>query len=178
MDIFCHFKKNFPDQIIKETKSFYLIHDGFPLVKGHLMIIPKKHYSRFSDLEADKKKEFMKLKKEAASFLERNYTRPVFFEHGGIIQTIPHAHFHLLPTNKSVLKKLLKVAKIIKKVRKNYLYYGENNVDYYFYPVKKLIPGFFHREFAKALGRPLIGLERGRDLKLWLSKFKRKWTNG
>lgn len=175
MDIFCQIEEKLKDQVIKETKSFYVIHDGYPLAEGHLLIIPKKHTRAFFDLDKAKMKEFENLKKEVSDFLIKFYKDPVCFEHGGIIQTIPHAHFHMLPTDKSIMKNLIKVTKIISRPRKNYLYYSEKGNEYYLYPKKTLVPGFLHSTFAKELARPVFGPDRAKELKKWLLKVKNNW---
>ena len=177
MDIFCQFKEKFPDQIIEETKHFYLIHDGFPLAEGHLMIIPIKHESCFLDIKGQARNEFLSLKERVIEFLTRFYHKPKLFEHGGIIQTVPHAHLHFLPTEKSMLHEILPIANIMKSPKVPYLYYQEDDKEYYFLPKITLAPGFFHQSFAKLLNRPTMA-ERQKDGKNWILKIKTKWQHG
>ncbi|PIY70276.1 hypothetical protein COY89_02020 [Candidatus Roizmanbacteria bacterium CG_4_10_14_0_8_um_filter_36_36] len=175
MDIFCQINEKLKNQIIHETHNFYLLHDGYPLLESHLLIIPKKHYLSFLELDETKKKEFTQLRTKVEKFMIQNYRKPVCFEHGRILQTIPHAHFHILPTDKSIIKKLLKVTKIIKRPVKQYLYYNEKGKEYYLYPKKTLKPGFLHLSFATELNRPTSGPARAKELSKWLLKVKKNW---
>lgn len=175
MDIFCKFKEKFPGQIIEETKNFLLVHDGYPLIEGHLLIIPKKHFRCFLEVDTKLIKELVKLKKKTISFLTKYYYKPILFEHGITGQTILHAHLHLLPTEKSILSETKEKGKAMKIFEIPYLYYKENK-EYYFQPKAKIPPGFLHTTFAKKLKRPIKGLERAKNLDKWLLSVKSKWT--
>lgn len=175
-DVFCQLKIKLSKQILYKSDNFYLIHDGFPLLEGHLLIVPKNHINCLLNLNKNLKDEFNYLKKLAVKFLDNNYSAPVMFEHGVIGQTLPHAHLHLLPTKKSLLQKLRKEMENINNDPKiPYLYYSEKGKEYYSTTTRKVISGYFHHNFAYLLGRPLDQKERGKELKNWLLNVKKKW---
>ena len=177
MDIFCQIKEKFDNQIIHETSNFYVFHDGFPLLEGHLLIIPKKHILCFLELEKDNglKQEYLKLKNKVKEFLKDNYIDPVFFEHGKIAQTILHAHLHALPTKVSLKNELDKIGSVMKNPKIPYLFYEENNKSYFYQVNKNIDDGFLHYKYAEKLNRPKYGKSRAMNLNNWLLKVKENW---
>ncbi len=83
--------------IFKETPHFFLAADHAPLVEGHLLIIPKHHYTCYGDVPAELDGELSALKHEVQQFFTRFYASPVFWEHGIFRQTVFHAHLHCFP---------------------------------------------------------------------------------
>ena len=83
--------------ILKETPRFLLAADHAPLVEGHILIIPKSHYTCYGDLPAALDEELLALKNEVRQFFARYYVSPVFWEHGIFRQTVFHAHLHCFP---------------------------------------------------------------------------------
>jgi diadenosine tetraphosphate (Ap4A) HIT family hydrolase len=176
MDIFCQIKTKLTDQIIDETKNFYILHDGFPLIEGHLLLIPKKHCSCYLTMDLSLRQECSLLKNQIVRFLSQVYTAPVIFEHGEVGQTVEHMHLHFLPTKKSLLPYLQKKANFLKKEAIPYLYYEEKNQQYYFL-LPKILPGMLHSIlFADLLNRPREGKERLKEAQVWLLKVKDKYA--
>lgn len=83
--------------ILKETPAFLLAADHAPLVVGHLLIIPKQHYTCYGDVPAELDAELFALKREIQQFLTQFYAPAVFWEHGVFRQTVFHAHLHCFP---------------------------------------------------------------------------------
>ncbi len=83
--------------ILAESQSFFLLADHAPLIEGHLLLIPKAHYSCYGAVPLELEQEFLQMKARAAAFLRRAYRPPVFFEHGIFRQTVFHAHLHCFP---------------------------------------------------------------------------------
>jgi diadenosine tetraphosphate (Ap4A) HIT family hydrolase len=83
--------------IFKETPNFLLIADHAPLVEGHLLIIPKRHYACYGDVPSSLDEELLTLKNELRQFYTRFYAPVVFWEHGVFRQTVFHAHLHCFP---------------------------------------------------------------------------------
>lgn len=175
MDIFCQIKEKLNNQVIKETRNLYLMHDGYPLTEGHLLIIPKKHIRCFLELPEELQQEYKKLKMEADEFLTAYYQKPTIFEHGVVAQTVLHAHLHLLPTKKTILPQIKKIAERLATPKIPYLFYEENNAGEYYVPMVDIKAGFLHLNFAKMLKRPLNGLERAEQLRGWLLQVKEKF---
>lgn len=83
--------------ILKETPNFRLVTDHAPLVEGHLLIIPKNHYSCYGDVPKTLDEELFALKDEVKPFFETYYSPVIFWEHGVFRQTVYHAHLHCFP---------------------------------------------------------------------------------
>jgi diadenosine tetraphosphate (Ap4A) HIT family hydrolase len=87
--------------ILKETPRFLLAADHAPLVGGHILIIPKSHYTCYGDVPGELDAELFSLKGEVREFFTRFYSPPVFWEHGVFRQTVFHAHLHCFPWGKT-----------------------------------------------------------------------------
>lgn len=83
--------------ILKETPNFLLAADHAPLVEGHILIIPKQHFTCYGEVPAKLDTELLSLKHEVQRFFTRYYASPVFWEHGIFKQTVFHAHLHCFP---------------------------------------------------------------------------------
>lgn len=53
--IFCY--DNVKDRIIAKTDMFYAIKDAYPVSEGHLLVIPKKHFSEYFNLADAERRE-------------------------------------------------------------------------------------------------------------------------
>ena len=99
--IFCKIQK---EEIIIETEYSYVIPDKYPVSKGHLLIVPKKHYENITEIpdkelfdiiktiKIMEKRLIEKLKVKGVD-LRQNY-RPFVPE--SKLRKI-HIHFHLIP---------------------------------------------------------------------------------
>jgi len=83
--------------ILKETPHFLLATDHAPLVEGHLLIIPKDHYTCYGEVPAELDEELQEQKREVQRFFAGYYDPAVFWEHGIFRQTVYHAHLHCFP---------------------------------------------------------------------------------
>ncbi|MBE3558851.1 MAG: HIT family protein, partial [Ktedonobacteraceae bacterium] len=93
---FCQ-RSSIADHILKETATFRVVADHAPLVEGHLLIIPREHYTCYGDVPAALDAELFTFKQEVRRFFNRFYDPPVFWEHGIFRQTVFHAHLHCFP---------------------------------------------------------------------------------
>jgi len=99
---FCNINKE-KTRIIKEGKNVFVVFSNPRLVKGHLLVIPKRHVVKISELNAKEKKELFdtviefqeKILKKISSGcdIRQNY-RP-FQKQTGL--KVDHLHIHLLP---------------------------------------------------------------------------------
>jgi len=64
--------------ILKETPRFLLAADYAPLVEGHILIIPKSHYTCYGDVPGELDAELFALKAEVQHFFTRFSARPSF----------------------------------------------------------------------------------------------------
>ncbi len=93
---FCQ-RSSIAEQILKETSAFRVIADHAPLVPGHVLIVPRNHYTCYGDVPAALDDELFALKREVQRFLSRYYEQTIFWEHGVFHQTVFHAHLHAFP---------------------------------------------------------------------------------
>lgn len=97
--IFC--KKIVDKNITLENEKAVSFFDGFPLSKGHTLIIPKRHERDFFNLNNAEQQNIISLMNLAKENLIKEF-KPDGFNVGINIgdyagQTIQHAHLHLIP---------------------------------------------------------------------------------
>src|SRR5436305_6324118 len=93
---FCQ-RSDIAANILKETPTFLVVADHAPLVEGHILIIPKHHYTCYGAMPAELDAELSALKQEVQQFFAQFYAPIVFWEHGVFRQTVFHAHLHCFP---------------------------------------------------------------------------------
>src|SRR5437016_14378413 len=93
---FCQ-RSNFATNMLKETDAFFIVADHAPLVEGHILILPKRHFACYGVVPAELDAELLALKREVQDFFARYYAPIVFWEHGIFRQTVFHAHLHCFP---------------------------------------------------------------------------------
>lgn len=98
--VFCN-PKIVAAQFVDETTHFNIILDYEPRVRGHLLIIPKRHVMKAHELSADEWKELSPIINQvAAVFLKHLGTdQYILWEKNGpkAFQEVPHVHFHVVP---------------------------------------------------------------------------------
>ncbi len=83
---------------IKENDHFLAFLDVFPLVKGHVLVVPKIEVDKMFDLPEDILSEILLFSKPVATALEKTFD----CKRCGISVIgleVPHAHMHLVPMN-------------------------------------------------------------------------------
>jgi diadenosine tetraphosphate (Ap4A) HIT family hydrolase len=95
--IFCQIDR----AILAETKLSLAFFDGFPVSKGHTLVVPKRHVATIWDLSAEEYADAFNLAREVKELIQ------VRFEPQGINiganggdaagQTVFHAHIHIIP---------------------------------------------------------------------------------
>ena len=83
--------------VLMETSNLYVLADNAPLVEGHLLIVPKRHWACYGAVPATCDDELAATKRQVANFLDQTYRSACFFEHGVFRQTVFHAHLHAFP---------------------------------------------------------------------------------
>lgn len=86
---------------IKETALSFAIYDIYPVNRGHVLIIPKRHVSSYFDLTKEEKEDLHSLMEEMKEHLDREF-KPDAYNIGVNVgedagQTIMHVHMHLIP---------------------------------------------------------------------------------
>lgn len=94
--ILCN-REQIKEDIIGETKNFF-VKVGVGIVSpGHVMIVTKEHYSCFGELSKILYTEFRELSNKLRSKLEKEFSDTFQIEYGVFYQTVPHAHIHFIP---------------------------------------------------------------------------------
>ena len=86
---------------IIENENAFAIYDGFPVSKGHVLVIPKRVVAEIFDLNDEEYSSCFSLVKDVKKILEEKFNPDGFNiginngEKAG--QTIFHAHIHVIP---------------------------------------------------------------------------------
>lgn len=87
-----------PSYKIAENEKFYAFLDIFPLVKGHVLVVPKIEIDNLFDVPDDYLGELLLFARPIAKAIEQSFT----CNRCGISVIgleVPHAHIHLIPIN-------------------------------------------------------------------------------
>src|SRR4030042_4585054 len=103
--IFCKIAKGgVPREKIYENDNFFSVPDIKPIVPGHTLVIPKKHFETILDLPSSLGPELLDCIKKTSLKLIEEYKAEGFnlitnnFEAAG--QVVKHVHFHIIPRKK------------------------------------------------------------------------------
>ena len=89
---------------ITENKLAYAFYDGYPVSKGHMLIVPKRVVPEIFDLNDEEYRTCLDLIKDVKDYLIKKYNPDGFNigfncgEDAG--QTVFHAHIHVIPRYK------------------------------------------------------------------------------
>ena len=93
MDVFCKIINNeIPSYTIYEDEMVKVFLDVNPNHTGHTLIVPKKHYQDFFDIDEEALHHILKVAKERL-----NYDGISLCENNGLGQEVKHFHLHLIP---------------------------------------------------------------------------------
>ncbi|BAY37722.1 hypothetical protein NIES2111_20620 [Nostoc sp. NIES-2111] len=97
--IFCNPRKNL--NLLTESATAYAMFDGYPVSKGHILVIPKRHVSNYFDLPLKEQSACWLMVNKVQKFLQAEFA-PDGFNIGMNInktagQNIMHATIHIIP---------------------------------------------------------------------------------
>lgn len=98
--IFCRIVSGeIPSKKISENDNALAFMDAFPLTRGHLIIIPKKHRKRLQDMVTAEVSDVFELAAKLISRTDALSGSTLLAIHNGPYagQEIPHVHVHLVP---------------------------------------------------------------------------------
>ena len=101
--IFCKIVSgDMPAKILDETTHSISFLDAFPLAKGHVLVIPKKHRQKIQDMNKDENLDLFSLVNVMTSKVDSLTGATLIAIHNGkdAGQEIPHVHVHLVPRSK------------------------------------------------------------------------------
>jgi diadenosine tetraphosphate (Ap4A) HIT family hydrolase len=89
------------DDVLIERPLAFLKRDGYPLTKGHALVIPRRHVATFFETTAGERQAMLDLLDEAKAILDREH-RPDGYNIGinngqAAGQTVMHVHLHIIP---------------------------------------------------------------------------------
>ena len=89
------------ERIIDQNDHGLVVRDGYPISKGHTLIIPKWHSGSFFDFTESERLDLLLLLDKAKTALDNEFN-PNGFNIGindgpAAGQTVPHLHIHLIP---------------------------------------------------------------------------------
>ena len=98
----------FDKEKILKNKYAFAIYDGFPVSRGHVLVIPNRQVKEIFELNNDEYKGCFELVKKVKDFLVKKF-KPDGFNVGincGELagQTVFHAHIHIIPRYKGDVK--------------------------------------------------------------------------
>lgn len=98
--IFCKIVKGeIPSKKLYEDKNVIVIMDASPCVDGHALIIPKKHYTDYQELDGDIINHIFKTAKDIGPKIMQKLKANslTLLINYGDDQKVKHFHLHLLP---------------------------------------------------------------------------------
>lgn len=93
-------KGEIPSYKIRENEHFFAFLDIYPLVQGHVLVIPKEETDKFFDVSDELLREWLVFAKPIAKAIEQAFP----CNRCGISVIgleVPHAHMHIVPINGS-----------------------------------------------------------------------------
>lgn len=92
------------ERIIKKSQYSLAFFDSYPVNRGHVLIVPKRHEADYFKLEAEEKADMANLIEYVKDYLQTKYS-PDGFNIGINIgeaagQSIFHCHIHIIPRYK------------------------------------------------------------------------------
>ena len=100
--IFCGLEKAIDkSRIIYQDSVWMAILDGYPVTKGHTLLIPKRHCETYFDLNEEELERLRTLIKMIKAHLDEEF-KPNGYNIGvncGVVagQTVMHCHIHIIP---------------------------------------------------------------------------------
>ncbi|AEA33354.1 HIT family protein [Hippea maritima] len=96
--VFCDTKNL---EIILKNHLCYAVFDKYPVNRGHILIVPYRHFASFFDANREEVLAIHDLINDARVFLDREFS-PAAYNIGVNVgevagQTIMHMHIHLIP---------------------------------------------------------------------------------
>ena len=99
-------------KIIAKTEDAFIIYeneyvccflDKYPINKGHILVVPKKHYQEFSEVDKDSLTNVILVAQQVAIALEKllNTYGITVMQNNGIFKDVEHYHMHIIPRYKN-----------------------------------------------------------------------------
>lgn len=99
--IFCKIiNGEIPKRTIYEDEICEVIMDAFPTTDGHALILVKEHVTSLDEASDEVVMHVAKIVKQISKQIKETLKPDgvTVFENSGLLQEIPHAHVHVMPT--------------------------------------------------------------------------------
>jgi len=100
----CPFCNIEPARVLYKDKHCFIVRDGFPVSRGHTLIITKRHIDSFFNTSSEEKSALLKAVESAKFGLDTEFNPDAYnigINDGPAAgQTVPHLHIHLIPRYK------------------------------------------------------------------------------
>jgi histidine triad (HIT) family protein len=88
-------------QRVTETERFNVLYSIRPVTEGNLLLVPKRHFTRFEELDEQEGAELLKLIEKTQSVFKKRYgiSDYMLLQKNGrkAGQTVAHSHVHIIP---------------------------------------------------------------------------------
>ena len=97
----CPFCSPPADRLIHDDELVAAMWDGFPVSRGHALIVPKRHVARWREATVDERDAMFRTVDLVRSTIEKDFA-PNGYNIGindgaAAGQTVPHLHLHVIP---------------------------------------------------------------------------------
>lgn len=97
----CPFCQLEPSRVIAGNSLAIVIRDGFPISRGHTLVIPRRHVGSFFEISDEERSAMLQLLGKQKHSLDQELA-PAGYNVGindgaAAGQTVPHLHIHLIP---------------------------------------------------------------------------------
>lgn len=110
-DFFCKmYRGEVSNRMVGENQNAFAVLDGYPVGRGHTLVVPKRHFGNFFDAKQKEINDIMKLLRDCKTKLEttlkeKRLPLPDGYNVGINVgeaagQTVDHLHVHLIPRYK------------------------------------------------------------------------------
>jgi histidine triad (HIT) family protein len=93
-----------PSEKVYEDDTVFAFLDVFPASEGHTLAAPKKHFSRFTDMDAESVASLFEAARKITAAVEKAFSAEgsnIGINDGKVAgQEIPHVHVHVIPRRK------------------------------------------------------------------------------
>ncbi len=168
----CRLCKEYKQQknVVFESDNFFVVPSLGQIVEGYLLVCSKEHFIGIGHFPIKLLNELEQVQTRVKKALVKNYTKPIFFEHGPVTSNkkggccIEHAHLHAVPVDIDILDEITKNFKakkikgfraLIKQVKKStpYFYYENRQEEKYLFELFEPVPSqYLRRLIALKIG--------------------------
>ena len=93
-----------PSNKIYENDAAFAFLDVYPASEGHTLVVPKKHFSNFTDMDAESVASLFEVARKITAAVEKATSAEgsnIGINNGEVAgQEIPHVHIHIIPRRK------------------------------------------------------------------------------